>query len=77
MVVVSAPCFRQLSCSATIKKVVVNNVYVVIASSKLTTACYPVVIKLTTGNYTWSLILLTVGPLTTMDDHIFMVVNNI
>jgi hypothetical protein len=57
--------------------VVVNNVYVVVSSSKLTTTCYSVVIKLTTGSYTWSLMLLTTRPLTTMDDHIFVVVTNI
>uniref|UniRef100_A0A0A9AUM2 Uncharacterized protein n=1 Tax=Arundo donax TaxID=35708 RepID=A0A0A9AUM2_ARUDO len=37
--------------------------------------CNPVVKKLTTGIRMWSLILLTTKPLTTIDDHTYMVVN--
>jgi hypothetical protein len=48
---------------------------VVDAITSTTTYC-TVVEKLTTGNYVWSFILLTTELLTTMGDHIFVVVNN-
>jgi hypothetical protein len=56
--------------------VVVVIVNVVVNAIVSTTTYYPVVEKLTTGNYVWSLIVLTTEPLTTMDDHIFVVVRN-
>jgi hypothetical protein len=49
---------------------------VVVNAIVSTTTYYPVVEKLTTGNCMWSLIVLTTEPLTTMDDHIFVVVKN-
>ena len=60
----------------TMKSMVVNNTNVFVNSLAITTIYCPVVEKLTTGNCTWSLILLTTEPITTMDDHIFVVVKN-
>ena len=61
----------------TMKSMVVNNTNVFVNTLAITTICCPVVEKLTTGNCTWSLILLTTEPITTMDDHIFVVVKKI
>jgi hypothetical protein len=60
----------------TMTNMVVVTVNVVVNAIVSTTKYYPVVEKLTTGNCTWSLIVLTTEPLTTMDDHIFVVVKN-
>jgi len=60
----------------TMTNVVVVNIIVVVNAIVSTTTYYPVVEKLTTGNCLWSLIVLTTEPLTTMDDHIFVVVKN-
>ena len=60
----------------TMKSMVVNNTNVFVNSLAITTIYCPVVEKLMTGNCTWSLILLTTEPITTMDDHIFVVVKN-
>ena len=60
----------------TMKSMVVNNRNVVVNTLAITTKYCPVVEKLMTGNYMWSLILLTTEPITTMDDHIFVVVKN-
>jgi len=61
----------------TMTNMVVVTVNVVVNAIVSTTKYYPVVEKLTTGNYMWSLIVLTTEPLTTMDDHIFVVVKNV
>ena len=58
----------------TMTNVVVVNINVVVNAIVSTTTYYPVVEKLTMGNCVWSLIVLTMEPLTTMDDHIFVVV---
>ena len=55
----------------TMTNVVVVNINVVVNAIVSTTTYYHVVEKLTMGNYMWSLIVLTMEPLTTMDDHIF------
>ena len=60
----------------TMTNVVVVTINVVVNAIVSTTTYYHVVEKLTTGNCMWSLIVLMTGPLTTMDDHIFVVVNN-
>ena len=60
----------------TMTNVVVVNINVVVNAIVSTTTYYPVVEKLMTGNCVWSLIVLTTEPLTTMDDHIFVVVKN-
>ena len=60
----------------TMTNVVVVTVNMVVNAKVSTTTYYPVVEKLTTGNCMWSLIVLTTEPLTTMDDHIFVVVKN-
>ena len=60
----------------TMTNVVVVNINVVVNAIVSTTTYYPVVEKLTMGNCVWSLIVLTMEPLTTMDDHIFVVVKN-
>ena len=60
----------------TMTNVVVVTVNMVVNTKVSTTTYCPVVEKLTTGNCTWSLIVLTTEPLTTMDDHIFVVVKN-
>jgi len=60
----------------TMTNMVVVTVNVVVNAIVSTTKYYSVVEKLTTGNYMWSLIVLTTEPLTTMDDHIFVVVKN-
>jgi hypothetical protein len=55
--------------------VIIKNV---VANTLVSTTTYYTVVKiLTTGKYMWSLIVLTMEPLTTMDDHIFMVINNL
>ena len=53
--------------------VVIRNVVVTCLVSMTTYSS--VVEKLTTGNIMWSLIVLTMELLTTMDDHTFVVVN--
>ena len=60
----------------TMENVVVITRNVVVINLVSTTTYYMVVEKLTTGNIMWSLIVLTMELLTTMDDHIFVVVNN-
>ena len=60
----------------TMTNVVVVNINVVVNAIVSTTTYYPVVEKLMTGNCVWPLIVLTTKPLTTMDDHIFVVVKN-
>ena len=60
----------------TMTNVVVVNINVVVNAIVSTTTYYHVVEKLTTGNCMWLLIVLTMEPLTTMDDHIFVVVRN-
>ena len=60
----------------TMKNVVVVIRNVVVTSLVSTTTYCLVVAKLTTGNIMWSLIVLTMELLTTMDDHTFVVVNN-
>lgn len=58
-------------------KIVVVNIRNVVVSSKASTTTYcAVVAKVTTGNCMWSLIVLTIEVLMTMDDHIFVVINN-
>jgi hypothetical protein len=47
---------------------------VVVNTPQLTTIIYPVVNRITTGIYMWSLLQLTMEHLTTIDDHIFVVV---
>ena len=63
-----------------VKKLMMENVVVVVrnmvVTSLVSTTTYcSVVEKLTTGNIIWSLIVLTMELLTTMDDHTFVVVN--
>jgi hypothetical protein len=58
----------------TMKMVVVIIRKVVIASKASTSTHCVVVEKVTTGNCMWSLIVLMTEHLTTMDDHIFVVV---
>jgi hypothetical protein len=60
----------------TMTNVVVVSINVVVNAIVSTTTYYPIVEKLTTGNCMWSLIVLTTEPLTTMDDHIFVVAKN-
>ena len=55
---------------------VVIAIIVVINTSHLTTTKYSVVKQVTTGIHMWSLLQLTTELLTTMDDHIFVVVTN-
>ena len=64
-----------------VKKLMMENVVVVVrnmvVTSLVSTTTYCSVIeKLTAGNIMWSLIVLTMELLTTMDDHTFVVVNN-
>jgi hypothetical protein len=49
---------------------------VVVDSKVLATTYFIVVVKLTTGNCAWSLIVLVKELSTTMDDHILVVANN-
>ena len=58
------------------KNVVVVIRNVVVTNLVSTTTYCLVVEKLTAGNIMWSLIVLTMELLTTMDDHTFVVVNN-
>jgi len=58
-----------------IKNMVVITINVVVISVVSTTTYCVVVEKLTTGKIVWSLIVLTMELLTTMDDHTFVVVN--
>ena len=58
------------------KNVVVVIRNVVVTNLVSTTTYCSVVEKLTAGNIMWSLIVLTMELLTTMDDHNFVVVNN-
>jgi hypothetical protein len=53
---------------------VVDAFYAVVNTPQLTTIIYMVVNRITTGIYMWSLLQLTMEHLTTIDDHIFVVV---
>lgn len=53
---------------------VVDAFYAVVNTPQLTTIIYLVVNRITTGIYMWSLLQLTTEHLTTIDDHIFVVV---
>ena len=61
---------------STMKNVVVVIRNVVVTNLLSTTTCCSYIEKLTTGNIMWSLIVLTMELLMTMDDHNFVVVNN-
>ena len=54
--------------------VIVIAIVVVVNTEQLTTITYPIVNYVTTEIFMWSLIQLTTGLLTTMGDHIFVVV---
>jgi hypothetical protein len=60
----------------TMTNVVVVTINVVVNAIVSTTTYYRVVKKLMTGNCVWSLIVLTTESLTTIDDHIFIVIKN-
>jgi hypothetical protein len=53
---------------------VVDAFYAVVNTPQLMTIIYPVINRITTRIYLWSLLQLTTGHLPTMDDHIFVVV---
>jgi hypothetical protein len=53
---------------------VVDAFYAVVNTPQLTTIIYPVVNRITTVIYMWLLLQLTKQHLTTIDDHIFVVV---
>jgi len=58
------------------KNIVVVIIRNVVVDTSVSTTTYCAVVKtLTTGNCMWSLIVLTTELLTTMNDHIFVVVN--